>query len=128
MRRPIPGGSGVESACRLWNALKPQDVLISVLAWWGEEARMQARSLGTWQADALEQLGNSEIERAPAGWVVSAHPSLPVIPHQTVRSLADRGLCRIFWRSGREAARITQTGRKAWREIEAARARIGSAA
>jgi hypothetical protein len=89
---------------------------------------MRARSLGTWQADALEQLAESEIERVSAGWVVVAHPSLPVIPHQTVRSLADRGLCRIFWRSGREAARMTQTGRKAWRDIEAARTRIRSAA
>jgi len=76
----------------------------------------------------IEQLAKSEIERASAGWVVIAHPSLPVISHQTVRSLADRGLCRIFWRSGREAARITQTGRKTWDEIEAARARIHSAA
>jgi hypothetical protein len=89
---------------------------------------MQTKFLGTWQADALEQLAKSEIERASAGWVVLAHPSSPVIPHQTVRSLADRGLCRIFWRSGREAARMTQTGRKAWREIEAARARVRSAA
>jgi hypothetical protein len=89
---------------------------------------MHAKPLGTWQADALEQLASSEIERASAGWVVSAHPSMPVIPHQTVRSLADRGLCRIFWRSGRETARVTQTGRKVWREIQAARARVRSAA
>jgi hypothetical protein len=63
-----------------------------------------------------------------AGWVLSAHPSLAAIPHQTVRSLADRGLCLMFWRSGRETARMTQGGRKAWHEIKAARARIRSAA
>jgi hypothetical protein len=89
---------------------------------------MQAKHLGTCQADAIEQLAKSEIERVSAGWTVIAHPSMPVIPHQTVRSLADRGLCRILQHSGRETARITQSGRKAWREIEAARVRIRSAA
>jgi hypothetical protein len=53
---------------------------------------------------------------------------MPVILHQTVRSLADHDLCRIIRHSGREIARITQNGRKAWREIEAVRARIHSAA
>ena len=78
--------------------------------------------------EALEQLATSELERADPGWTLKAHPLMPVILHQTVRSLADRGLCRIVRHSVQETARITQNGRKAWREIEAARARIRSAA
>jgi hypothetical protein len=84
--------------------------------------------LGTHQVDALEQLAKSNLEHFSSGWVVIAHPSMPIISHMTVRSLADRGLCRMIQHSGREIARITQNGRKAWREIEAVRARIHSAA
>ncbi len=89
---------------------------------------MAAKPLGPCQADALEQLSKSDLERVPAGWLVLAHPLMPVIPHLTVRSLAERGLCRISWHGGRETARITQSGRKMWAEIAAARARIHSAA
>jgi hypothetical protein len=84
--------------------------------------------LGTHQVDALEQLAKSNLEHVSSGWIVVAHPSMPIISHVTVRSLADRRLCRIISHSGREIARITQTGRKAWREIETVRARIHSAA
>jgi hypothetical protein len=89
---------------------------------------MQAKPLGRCQADALEQLVKSELEHADPGWTVAAHPLTPLILHQTVRSLADRRLCRIMRHAGRETARVTQGGRKAWREIEAARARVHSAA
>ena len=89
---------------------------------------MQAKSLGRCQADALEQLAKSKLERADPGWTVAARPLMPLILHQTVRSLADRGLCRIMWQAGRETARITQGGRKVWGGIQAARARIRSAA
>ena len=65
---------------------------------------MQTKSLGTCQADAIEQLVRSEIERVSAGWIVIAHPLTPIIPHQTVRSLAERGLCRILRHSGRGRA------------------------
>jgi hypothetical protein len=84
--------------------------------------------LGTHQVDALEQLAKSNLEHVSSGWIFVAHPSMPIISHVTVRSLADRRLCRIISHSGREIARITQTGRKAWREIETVRARIHSAA
>jgi hypothetical protein len=84
--------------------------------------------LGTHQVDALEQLAKSNLEHVTSGWIAIAHPSMPIISHVTVRSLADRRLCRIVQHSGREIARITQNGRKAWREIEAVRARIHSAA
>ncbi len=53
---------------------------------------------------------------------------MPIISHLTVRSLADRRLCRVTQHTGREIARITQNGRKTWREIEAVRARIHSEA
>ncbi len=89
---------------------------------------MQATSLGRCQADALEHLAKSEIERVAAGWIVIAQPSKPIIPHMTMRSLVNRGLCRLSWHSGRERARITRGGRKAWNEIEIARATIRSAA
>jgi hypothetical protein len=84
--------------------------------------------LGTHQVDALEQLVKSNLEHVSSGWVVITHPSMPIISHMTVRSLTDRRLCRIMQHSGREIARITQNGRKAWREIEAVRAHIHSAA
>jgi hypothetical protein len=77
------------------------------------------------QVDALEQLGKSDFERGGPGWIVVAHPSMPVVRPQTVRSLADRGLCRISWPHGVETARITQAGRKVLSEIQAVRARIG---
>lgn len=89
---------------------------------------MLARPLGTCQADGLEQLAKSDLERVPAGWIVVTHPVMPIITNQTVRSLGDRGLCRIIWHRGRETARISSAGRKAWREIEAARFRVHSAA
>ena len=80
------------------------------------------------QVDALEQMAKSDIEHGGPGWVVLAHPLMPVIRPQTIRSLAERGLCRIIWLHGRETARITQAGRKALSEIRAVRARIRSAA
>jgi hypothetical protein len=89
---------------------------------------MPAKPLGTWQADALEQLAKSNLERVSPGWLVVASPLMPVIPHLTVKSLADRGLCRIIWHGGQETARLTQAGRKVRSEIQAARARIQSAA
>ncbi len=92
------------------------------------ERRVPPSFLGTHQVDALEQLAKSNLEHVSSGWIVIAHPSMPIISHLTVRSLADRRLCRITQHTGREIARITQNGRKAWREIEAVRARIHSAA
>jgi hypothetical protein len=92
------------------------------------EGAVPPNFLGTHQVDALEQLANSNLEHVSSGWIVIAHPSMPIISHLTVRSLADRRLCRVTRHSGREIARITQNGRKAWREIEAVRARIHSAA
>ena len=89
---------------------------------------MPPNSLGTHQVDALEQLAKSNLEHVSSGWVVIAHPSMPIISHLTVRSLAERRLCRLTRHSGREIARITQNGRKAWREIAAVRARIHPAA
>src|SRR5262245_17980755 len=89
---------------------------------------MKAKHLGRCQADALEQLAKRDLKRMSPGWTVLGQPLMPVIPHPTVRSLANRGLCRIKWRAGRETARITQGGRKVWGEIQAARARIWSAA
>ncbi len=89
---------------------------------------MPAKPIGTCQADALEQLAKSNLERVSSGWIVLAHPLMPVIPHPTVRSLADRGLCRVIWHGDQETARITQAGRKMWAEIQAARVRIHSAA
>ena len=89
---------------------------------------MPSHFLGTRQVDALEQLAKSNLKRVSSGWIVVEHPSVPIISLLTVRSLADRRLCRVTIRSGREIARITENGRKAWREIEAVRARIHPAA
>jgi hypothetical protein len=47
--------------------------LIPLRSWWGER-HMQAKHLGTCQADAIEQLAKSEIERVSAGWIVIAPP------------------------------------------------------
>lgn len=80
------------------------------------------------QVDALEQLAKSDLVHGAPGWIVREHPSMPLIRPQTVRSLADRGLCRISWHSDHETARITQGGRKALSEILAARSRIRSVA
>ena len=52
---------------------------------------MQAKPIGRCQAEALEAASNSgSLERADPGWTAKAHPLMPVILHQTVRSLADR--------------------------------------
>jgi hypothetical protein len=80
------------------------------------------------QVDALEQLANSDFEHGGPGWIVLAHPSRPAIRPQTVRSLAERGLCRIRWAHGRETARVTQAGREALSDIQAVRARIRAVA
>jgi hypothetical protein len=59
------------------------------IPWCGGERYMQAKPIGRCQAEALEQLATSVLERADPGWTDKAHPLMPVILHQTVRSLAD---------------------------------------
>src|SRR6516162_6430927 len=55
----------------------------------------KSASLYASQVDALEHLAKSDLERTAGGWIVLAEPRMPVFRHVTVRSLADRGLCRI---------------------------------
>jgi hypothetical protein len=76
---------------------------------------MSTKAVGLYvpQVDALEQLSTSDLEHGAAGWSVPAHACGPAIRSQTVRSLAERGLCRVGGQHGRKTARIPPAGRKA---------------
>ncbi len=87
---------------------------------------MSDRYLSRDQVDALLAVNSGELIRTEIGWIKVKQPLGQVFRTQTIRSLAERGLCRITGPEGKEIARITRAGNEQASQIARARSRIAA--